>query len=70
MRTFLDSTCARCGARESFQGMSTAEAHAAAESHVCADGVRTPSRMLTVRVVPGPGERTKLPEERNLNYRF
>jgi hypothetical protein len=63
MRTFLDSTCPRCGARSSSQGLSVAEAREIAKIHVCADGARTEGGDLVERVVPGPGERTKLPEE-------
>jgi hypothetical protein len=63
MRTFLDSTCPRCGVRFSTEGLSVREARVIAAMHVCVDGVRTEGGDLVERVVPGPGERTKLPEE-------
>lgn len=66
MRIMYDATCPRCGSTESFEGMDLETAAAAADTHVCCDGVK-PSivAQLVERRVPGPGERTKLPEERS-----
>ena len=59
MRIFLDTTCPRCGARESTSGLSADEVREIAKSHVCADGVRTESGPPIERIVLGPGERLK-----------
>lgn len=67
MRIYLDRTCPRCGARTSHEGLSL-ELVREINDHVCADGVRTVCGEPTERRVPGPGERTKLPEERGVNY--
>lgn len=64
MRHFLDTTCPRCGASTSTEGASLEYVRIIAAAHVCADGVRTPAGEPVARDVPGPGERTKLPEER------
>lgn len=66
MRIFLDSTCPRCGARSSSAGISLDVAREITRSHVCADGVSTISGEPVERIVLGPGERTKLPEEKDV----
>ena len=63
MRVFFDTTCPRCGFRMTTQGEELARL--AATLHYCADGVKTTGGDPVKREVPGPGERTKLPEERN-----
>lgn len=67
MKTFLDSTCPRCGFRSSSTDLSLDIVREIAASHVCVDGVRTVSGEPVERQVPGPGERTQLPEERDCN---
>lgn len=64
MKLFVDATCTRCGARTSFQGVSAELVKEIETLHTCADGVMAPLGNVTSRYVPGPGERTKLPEER------
>lgn len=64
MRMFLDTVCPRCGTKTSILGVSEEVARLVAEMHVCGDGVATVSGALTVRWVPGPGERLRLPEEK------
>ena len=65
MRRLFDMTCPRCGWTESSEGLDLALVMTLGALHVCVDGVRTPiSGPPTLRVVLGPGERTKLPEER------
>lgn len=64
MRQIYHSTCPRCGFRESAEGVGLAEARLIAGTHVCVDGVQTPSGEPVLDLVPGPGERTKLPEEK------
>lgn len=68
MRILLDSICSRCGAAESTFGLSLEEAERIASDHVCADGVKSLLSRLKPRErrVYGPGERTKLPEEKGL----
>jgi hypothetical protein len=64
MKIFLDSTCPRCGASFSTIGLSVEVTREIAALHVCADGFATTSSEPVERHVDGPGERTKLPEER------
>lgn len=64
MRLMLDSTCKRCGWTSTLTEVSIELAREFAKDHVCADGVRGEMREPVERRVPGPGERTKLPEER------
>jgi hypothetical protein len=70
MKLMLDSTCSHCGFRSSSFGLSVELAREIAQSHVCADGTRMVSGEPVERRVPGPGERTKSPEEREMLYRF
>jgi hypothetical protein len=64
MRMILSGKCERCGVEQSSQGLSLDEAKIVAALHVCADGAPSPIIDVVERSVPGPGERTKLPEER------
>lgn len=66
MRSYHDSLCPRCGMLTSVDGSFIEErvAREIARQHVCPDGYRQPSGPLKTRLVAGPGERTKLPEER------
>jgi hypothetical protein len=57
MKRMLDATCSRCGSTVSITGLTEREALTVAEAHVCVDGVPTPVVLLSVRDVPGPGER-------------
>lgn len=61
MKIFYDTTCPRCGFRMTTTGPEMA--NIVAGMHHCVDGVKTRSGPPVERVVPGPGERTKLPEE-------
>lgn len=64
MRVFTDRTCSRCGLRTSFDGLASEALNDL--PHVCPDGF-SPAvaySSIKVRVVYGPGERNRLPEER------
>lgn len=64
MRRLLDTTCPRCGCTTTVEGLTFREVETVALAHVCPDGERRPAGRPVERIVPGPGERTKLPEER------
>lgn len=64
MRVLYSSVCPRCGVRTSASGTSEEVSRVIASLHICADGTPTPSGPVKLERVPGPGERTKLPEER------
>lgn len=68
MRILLDVTCLRCGAAMSHEGLSEELVREISRTHVCADGVVAMCSAPVERRVPGPGERTKLPEEREHGY--
>ena len=57
MKTYLDTTCPRCGWTCSTRDISHELALELTKSHVCVDGERTQSGAPVVRHVPGPGER-------------
>lgn len=63
MRQRFEMVCPRCGVAE-FSGVGVEVARVMAATHVCPDGVRTTAEEPVERWIPGPGERTKLPEER------
>lgn len=65
MKTYYDIVCQRCGAPASFSGMSPALIRDIAAVHCCADGRKGDNSEPKRRLVPGPGERTKLPEEKS-----
>jgi hypothetical protein len=67
MKRVWDSTCPRCGWRMTIEGFSfTLASEVATYGHVCADGMQMPSGQPVERVVPGPGERTRLDEEKGV----
>ena len=63
MKTMIDVTCPRCGGATSTHGLSAESVRDIAALHVCPDGVAFGQCTVSERVVAGPGERTKLPEE-------
>jgi len=67
MRILLDITCPRCGWTTSTQGLSTEVTKELAAQHVCPDGWHVAAGDPVERRVPGPGERNKLPEEKDFS---